>query len=323
MIQYNPPGVNLDNSRTLIKIKRIIKSLIAIFFPLICYPLTWTHRKKQRKTKYHVCLCGIFKNEGKILKEWIEYYLMIGVDHFYLYNNFSTDNYKEILAPYISQGKVTLVEWPVQYGQLTAYQDCLHRFGSECQWMGFIDLDEFVCFKNATSIGRWLNKFRNYPSVLICWKMFGTGGRVSHDCSKLTTEQYTACWPEVVNIGKSFVNTSYRFTFENVHIFQAESKIPGLSIPPVNEYKHFVFFWVHSYNWRRNSQVWINHYWSKSYSDYLSKIESDAMSADAFKIRRELAEKRFFYHEMKNTERDFTIQRYLIYLRQKTGLRGE
>ena len=40
------------------------------------------------KKKYYCSICAIFRDEGTYLKEWIEYHRIIGIDHFYLYNNF-------------------------------------------------------------------------------------------------------------------------------------------------------------------------------------------------------------------------------------------
>ena len=37
--------------------------------------------------KYNVAICAIFKNEEPYIKEWIEFHKIVGVDHFYLYNN--------------------------------------------------------------------------------------------------------------------------------------------------------------------------------------------------------------------------------------------
>ena len=66
-----------------------------------------------RKEKNHnLSICAIFKNEAKFLKEWIEYHRLVGVDHFYLYDNGSTDRFKEILNPYIKDKTVTLIYWP-------------------------------------------------------------------------------------------------------------------------------------------------------------------------------------------------------------------
>lgn len=54
-----------------------------------------------RELKYKIALCLIFKNEAPFLKEWLDYHLTIGVDHFYLYNNNSDDNYLDVLNTYI------------------------------------------------------------------------------------------------------------------------------------------------------------------------------------------------------------------------------
>ena len=61
---------------------------------------------------YNLVICAIFKNEARYLKEWVEYHRMVGVEHFYLYNNDSTDNYKEELKYYLDNNIVTLTDVP-------------------------------------------------------------------------------------------------------------------------------------------------------------------------------------------------------------------
>ena len=36
---------------------------------------------------YNLSILAMFKNESWIIKEWIEHYLLEGVDHFYLIDN--------------------------------------------------------------------------------------------------------------------------------------------------------------------------------------------------------------------------------------------
>ena len=100
--------------------------------------------RKMEKKKYYLSLCSIFKNEGKYMKEWLDFHLIVGFEHFYLYNNFSSDNYQKVLKPYIEKGIVTLIDWPYQYGQMVAYNDCIKRFQEESNWIAFMDLDEFA-----------------------------------------------------------------------------------------------------------------------------------------------------------------------------------
>ena len=123
-------------------------------------------RKREEQKKYYVSVCAIFKNEAKYLKEWIDYHLIVGVDHFYLYNNYSDDNYEKVLKPYIQRQLVTLIQWDMPAGQIPAYNDCLKRFGADSNWIGFIDLDEFVTPLKFTNVKDWLKQFRQFPCVM-------------------------------------------------------------------------------------------------------------------------------------------------------------
>ena len=50
--------------------------------------------------KYFLSVGAIFKNESAALEEWLNHYIKEGVDHFYLIDNGSTDNYADILQKY-------------------------------------------------------------------------------------------------------------------------------------------------------------------------------------------------------------------------------
>ena len=54
----------------------------------------------------------MFKNEEMIIKDWIEHYLKEGIDHFYLIDNGSTDNYWEKIKIYNKY--ITLVKDPTR-----------------------------------------------------------------------------------------------------------------------------------------------------------------------------------------------------------------
>ena len=62
---------------------------------------------------------------------------MIGIEHFYLYNNNSEDDYRTVLNPYIERGLVTLIEWPYNQGQIKAYKHFYDSFRQETQWVSF------------------------------------------------------------------------------------------------------------------------------------------------------------------------------------------
>ena len=79
--------------------------------------------------------------------------MLAGVEHFYLYNNESSDNYKEVLAPYVEKNLVTLTEFPGKMMQMPAYDDAIDKYRFNCRYMAFIDINEFVYPKKLTGGG--------------------------------------------------------------------------------------------------------------------------------------------------------------------------
>jgi hypothetical protein len=86
----------------------------------------WAIQKKFKnmKNKYYLSILSMFKNEAAIMKEWLDHHLAHGVEHFYLIDDFSTDNVLNILLPYIEKGVVSVHAPPsllVPYRQVAAY----------------------------------------------------------------------------------------------------------------------------------------------------------------------------------------------------------
>lgn len=144
---------------------------------------------------YDLAIVAIFKNEGRYLKEWLDYHLLAGVEHFYLYNNDSTDDYQEVLAPYIKGGVVTLTDFPGKLPMYPAYDDAIQRHRFKCRYMAFIDLDEFIYPKSARSVAEVVEEiFSSYPDTAafgINWQCFGSNGQDKADYSRGVLERFT------------------------------------------------------------------------------------------------------------------------------------
>ena len=126
--------------------------------------------------KFQLAICAIAKNEGPYFKEWIEWHLAHGVDQFFIYDNESTDDTKDILEPYIKQGIVDYKPWPGYRMQLAAYDDCLEQHRFDARWIAFIDLDEFIVPVQDATIPDFLKRFEAFPAVEINWLVYGSGG---------------------------------------------------------------------------------------------------------------------------------------------------
>ncbi len=125
----------------------------------------------------NLAVCAIAKNEGPYFKEWVEWHLSQGVDKFYIYDNESTDETKEVLAPYIQSGVVEYIDWPGYRMQLAAYDDCLARHRFDTHWIAFIDLDEFIVPMQDESVPAFLKRFESFAAVEINWLCYGSGGQ--------------------------------------------------------------------------------------------------------------------------------------------------
>ncbi|MCJ8208570.1 glycosyltransferase family 2 protein [Mucilaginibacter sp. RS28] len=297
--------------------KNTVTRYIAYFiqYPFIHLLIFLNNILKKKKTHYRhtISICCIFKNESEFLDEWIKFHLVIGIDHFYLYNNNSDDDYIGILQPYIDKGVVDLFDWPHKHSQMQAYEHCYKNFNNDTHWLTFIDIDEFICPISTNNIKGWLSNYKKYPGVAVYWKQFGSSGKMKHDHNKLVIEQYTQCWPKYSTFTKMFCNMKFSFKpFENPHKMNA--KILGFNIPPINQFKKLINFGINRISKNSKTNIQINHYWGKAYDCFVkNKInKTDVYHEDDFNqslLRNNLLKS----HESLCKERDFEIQKFLLF----------
>lgn len=145
---------------------------------------------------YDLAVVAILKNEGHYLKEWLDYHLLAGVSHFYLYDNDSTDDYDAIVAPYVAAGLVTSNKISGGSAQFAAYDFAVRDYRFQCRYMAFIDLDEFIYPKNTTdtiaaTLNEILKKFPDASGLAVNWQLFGSNGEITADYSRGVLERFT------------------------------------------------------------------------------------------------------------------------------------
>lgn len=134
--------------------------------------------------QYEISICCITQNEDRFLKEWVDYHQMIGVEHFYIYDNLSTDRTRQILDPYIASGVVEYLIWDKRYDtaagwwkvQCDAYIDAVERAKHQSKWLCIIDTDEFIVPTKDLTLNHFLKDFECYGGVCLNWLFFGTSG---------------------------------------------------------------------------------------------------------------------------------------------------
>lgn len=222
--------------------------------------------------KYYLSIASIFKNESHILKEWIEHHKFHGVDHIYLVDDFSTDNYLEILQKYIDEGYVTLFINKISKRycgrQIEINNTYFKQILNDTQWIAQIDLDEFIYSPNHLNIKDVIKKYENYSGLVLNWAYFGSSGFEKQpkyvvesflkrcDYNAKTFVKHPGHPKGIIsfNASKTISNTSYNIKSFNIHTIDTDGNQINIS--------H-----------EKNDELLINHYQLQS-KEYWINIKS-------------------------------------------------
>ncbi len=119
------------------------RNLLKRSFIIACKELLYHFFYSKKQGMYDLSIASIIKNEPDIL-EWIEYHRLVGVDHFYLYDNESTDGLKDKLSKNIDSGIVTYIYYPGKAMQDKSINDALQNYAYDTKYLAIIDGDEYI-----------------------------------------------------------------------------------------------------------------------------------------------------------------------------------
>ena len=136
----------------------------------------------------------ILKDEAPYLEEWIEFHLLMGFDHFFIYDNGSTDGTLKVLEKYQQRGVVTVTPWcnfsQVLHPQKAANAHAIANFCAPYRWVAFFDVDEFLFSPTAHTLIEVLDNMDDRVCVSIPWQNFGMNGHTTKP-DGLVIENYT------------------------------------------------------------------------------------------------------------------------------------
>lgn len=134
--------------------------------------------------KYYLALVAMFQNEARFLKEWIEFYKLQGVEKFYLYNHKSSDNFQEVLDPYVESGlvelrnldyqPVSIIDWDSL--QTKTYTEVSRELSNTAEWLIVVDTDEFLFPVKEHKLSEVLGEYDDYAALSVNWIMFTSHG---------------------------------------------------------------------------------------------------------------------------------------------------
>ncbi len=134
------------------------------------------------KTDCSVCAVAIVKGEDRFIEEWLVYHRLLGVNHFFLYDNDAKLPLRSLLRAY--ESFVTVIDWPADPTagwpgrnlQIKTYMHALARKAASHTWVTFLDPDEFIVLRKHDTLPIFLSSFDNVGSVRLNWHVFGHNG---------------------------------------------------------------------------------------------------------------------------------------------------
>jgi len=113
----------------------------------------------ERRAKHRVAMATIVNNEGRWLPEWIMFHRLLGVDHFYIYDDKSTDDTRDVVRAFAELGWATLyddvvalqrefaIDVPAHVRftpQFVIVQHVARAHAQDTEWLALFDVDEFL-----------------------------------------------------------------------------------------------------------------------------------------------------------------------------------
>lgn len=128
-----------------------------------------------------IAIGAIFKNEYPYVTEWLAYHKALGFNKFYIADNISNDGTSELLVKLHEKGEIVRIEYQSIEGikpQVPAYNLIIDRAKTECEYIAFIDADEFFSLNhphnNIQCLLEKFNESNDIGAIAVNWSLFGS-----------------------------------------------------------------------------------------------------------------------------------------------------
>ncbi|XP_074565603.1 glycosyltransferase family 92 protein Os08g0121900-like [Curcuma longa] len=203
------------------------------------------------RSRVGICACTMVFNAAKFLPEWVAYHAAVGVERFFLYDNASEDELDPVVKRLGSEGYDVIVRsWPWPKTQEAGFSHCAVSNRHECEWMAFIDVDEFILAPawsnfnspNRSMLGSLLAVQPEFGQVSIRCLEFGPSGQQRHPQAGVTqgytcrrrAEQRHKSLVRLDAIDNSLINSIHHFILKD----SFKTKFMGRWEARVNHYKY-------------------------------------------------------------------------------------
>ena len=266
------------------------------------------HAGVSRKKHGLSVVCAV-KNEAEDLLEWLHFHRLAGVDHFYLYDNESTDETRTVIKSFPWPDMITYHYVEGDFGQIRAFHHAIDSYRNSSEWCAFIDADEFLYPIEGDSIKDVLKDVSSAPAVAVYWLNFGSNGHKERPqglCIKSFTRRAPDDFPDHY-VMKSIVRPDAIVAYLHPHqslVLGCYVQEDGTPIFPIGG----------RCSVPKRRRLAINHYYTKSRQQLLKKRERGRPLGEGDPERIRAME--FFTLRDRNDVEDSTIQKFLPELKR-------
>lgn len=288
-------NINLMNSIYFIRLKNVTpvdevvqnfkKSIISWIDFYVNYLIKiaeqFHEEPKVNRIRPKVCICCIAKNENRYIREFIEYYQKLGIDHISIYDNNDPDGevFNDVIQDYMDSGYVNIfnVRGAKRY-QNRAYTEFYDKHHKEYDYIFFCDIDEFLVLHFDETIQDYLTRsiFDDAQVIHINWKVYGDGDNIKYD-PRPVMKRFTNIFEPERETPNSIM------MYDHVKSIVRCDVDPGAIVFRDPHTPYYPFLYVvnnegeripNTFNIRATYKLaQINHYYTKSLEEFLSRYK--------------------------------------------------
>jgi hypothetical protein len=130
-----------------------------------------------------VAAFAFVRNEADDIGWWISHHLAAGISTLIIYDDFSSDGTWAVLQAAQLTGRVHPLRADAGLPQAerrdAAIRDALARYGQTADWIGILEIDEFVVFDDErAALGNVFDGLGDADAMAFSWCVFGSGSNV-------------------------------------------------------------------------------------------------------------------------------------------------
>lgn len=237
----------------------------------------------------YLSLCAILKNEARYMQEWLSFYVKQGVEHFYFYDNESTDGTKDACREFAD--KITWHDLKGIRQQRVAYNHTVTEYRQKTKWCCFFDADEFCYHRDYESFNIPLRYYEDYGGLAVHWLIFGSSGEKEY-ISQPVTKRFTRRAAQANQHVKSIMQMEHTLCMGNdPHTFR--------SVWPIVDENYRILPQDYALDSMGTTERWrMNHYHNKSLEEYLERRKLPDANTGEYKDPME----QFLAHDSNDVE---------------------